>query len=119
MSMYILILSPPIAFIIILLLSLLLSYLSAFLEFHRKDSAGALTKAYASGEEFKGHRVQPDYSQFFPFAFFFTILHVVTLMVASIPAMNTGSFVIAVIYILGAILGLMVLFRKDSSNESN
>ena len=34
--------------------------------------------------------VQPDYGQFFPFAFFFTILHVVALMVATVPAGTCG-----------------------------
>ena len=105
-------LAPPVAFIIVLLISWLLSYLSSLLAYRRKGPTGALTKAYASGEEVKTHRVNPDYSQFFPFAFFFTLLHVVTLIIATGPTRSWGSFLIAVIYILGALLGLLVLFRR-------
>lgn len=106
-------LSPPIAFIIILGLSWVLSFFSSFLSFKRKGAVGALAKPYAGGENVNSHRVQPDYAQFFPFAFFFTILHVVSLIVATVPTESLGSFIIAVIYVLGGILGLMILFRQD------
>ena len=53
-----------------------------------------------------------DYGQFFPFAFFFTILHVVTLVVATSPARTLQGLAIAIIYVLGAILGLFILFRR-------
>ena len=57
--------------------------------------------------------IQPDYGQFFPFAFFFTILHVVALMVTTVPARDAGArFVIAVVYVLGAVVGLLVLYRR-------
>lgn len=107
-----LLLTPPVAFTLLLALSWGMSFLSATLAFKRKGEKGALTKAYAGGEDVKQHRVQPDYSQFFPFAFFFTILHVVTLVVATVPTETAGSFMITVIYILGALLGLFVLFRR-------
>ena len=110
--MYNLLISPPVAFVIILLLSWGMSYLSSLLAFRRKGSQGALNKAYAGGEDVKVNRVQPDYSQFFPFAFFFTILHVVTLMVATVPTATPGSFAITVIYLLGALIGLLILFRR-------
>jgi NADH-quinone oxidoreductase subunit A len=108
-------LSPPIAFIIILLFSLGMSFFSSSLSFKRKPGAeGALTESYACGEEVPTSRVQPDYSQFFPFAFFFTILHVVTLVVATVPTATVGSFTIAVIYIAGALLGLYILFGRNN-----
>jgi len=106
-----LLLSPPVAFILILAISWLLSFFSTALAYRRKGPEGALTKAYAGGEDIKTHRVQPEYSQFFPFAFFFTILHVVTLVVTTAALENLGSFIIAVLYILGALVGLLVLFR--------
>jgi hypothetical protein len=110
-----LLLSPPVAFIIILAVSLLLSYLSGPLAFKRKAGVkGALTDSYSCGEIVPPPRVQPDYSQFFPFAFFFTILHVVTLMVATVPTADAGSFTIAVIYLAGALLGLFLLFGRNN-----
>lgn len=107
------ILMPPVAFLIVLGVSLFFSYLTSFLAFRRgKGESGALEEAYTGGELVKSNRVQPDYQQFFPFAFYFMILHVVTLMLATVPKETLGSFVLAVIYLLGAIIGLLVLFRR-------
>ena len=53
-----------------------------------------------------------DYGQFFPFAFFFTILHVVTLIVATSPGRSLQELAIAGVYVLGALLGLSILFRR-------
>ncbi|MFA4967044.1 MAG: hypothetical protein WC624_02345 [Candidatus Margulisiibacteriota bacterium] len=106
------ILTPPIVFIILLAFSWLLAMASSIVAFKRKGPIGALDKPYAGGEDVKKHRVQPDYSQFFPFAFFFTILHVVTLVLATFPVGSLGAFVVAVVYIVGAMLGLYILFRR-------
>lgn len=105
-------LTPPLAFVSLLLFSWLTAIVASFLAFRRSGEKGALTKSYASGENVKTGRVTPDYGQFFPFAFFFTILHVVALMTATVPTATLGSLVIAVIYIGGALFGLFMLFRK-------
>lgn len=71
-------------------------------------------KAYACGENVADHRVQPDYGQFFPFAFFFTIMHVVALIVTTVPT-GTGSFVaasLAILFLVSAGAGVFVLFRR-------
>jgi uncharacterized membrane protein YecN with MAPEG domain len=39
-------------------------------------------------------------------------LHVVAMVLATIPAQTKGIFAIAVIYIVGAIIGLYILLRK-------
>ncbi|MCX5726446.1 MAG: hypothetical protein NT030_04580 [Candidatus Saganbacteria bacterium] len=105
-------LSPPVAFVIVLLVSLLLSFAAIFLAYRPEKVAKGFEKAYTGGEEIKTHRVQPDYTQFFPFAFFFTILHIVCLMLVTIPKETLGTFIIAVMYLSGAILGLIILFRR-------
>jgi NADH-quinone oxidoreductase subunit A len=102
-------LSPPIAFLVVLLVTMGLFYAASLLSFKRKGARGGMDKPYAGGETMKTNRFSPNYSQFFPFAFFFTILHVVTLIVATSP---TGSLGIAVLYIAGALLGLFILFRR-------
>jgi hypothetical protein len=103
-------LSPPLVFIIImgalLCFALLLSRLSLKIT---KLPAG-MTKAYSCGEELPTHMIQPDYSQFYPFAFYFTILHVVALMAATVPVASLETSLIAIVYILGAIIGLFVLY---------
>ena len=78
----------------------------------RKGRTGAGAKPYACGEETPDQKVQPDYSQFFPFAFFFTILHVVALMATTIQVGTAATLCIAVIYVLGGFVGLSVLYRR-------
>ena len=112
-NLYDLLLSPPVAFFIVLGAILLLALGLRRLSFQTKGSQKASTKAYACGEDLPDHMIQPDYSQFFPFAFYFTILHVVALMAATVPvATFTSTFLIAVVYIAGAIVGLFVLYRR-------
>jgi len=77
-----------------------------------EDGEGML-KSYACGEDVSTNLMQPDYSQFFPFAFFFTILHVTTLIVATVPVKKIESFSIAALYIVGAVVALLILFRRD------
>ncbi|MDD5423542.1 MAG: hypothetical protein WC592_06670 [Candidatus Omnitrophota bacterium] len=105
-------LSPPVAFLIILAVTLGCVRLMSGLAFKRHGDIGGQEKSYACGEDVSTNLMQPDYSQFFPFAFFFTILHVVTLMVTTAPIETTGSLIIAVIYLLGAAVALLTLFRR-------
>lgn len=105
---------PPVAFVIIMVFIMCISALLSRLAFRPwKQPQEGSSKAYACGEDIPEHRVQIDYGQFFSFAFFFTILHVLTLVIATVPIETTDSFFISVIYIAGAITGLFVLFRKD------
>jgi len=105
-------LAPPIAFIILLVFISLFSFLLSRLSIHVNKNRSESKKAYACGEDFSENMIQPDYSQFFPFAFFFTILHVVALMIATVSLMTIGSLTIAMVYILGAVIGLVILLRK-------
>lgn len=105
-------LTPPVAFLIVLLSMLLFSRMLSRLSFKRKPHHDGMEKAYACGEDIPSGLMQPDYSQFFPFAFFFTLLHVFTLIIATVPILTPGAFVVALIYILAAITGLVILFRR-------
>jgi hypothetical protein len=103
---------PPIAFIITFLGLAILAKACSFLAAKPRKEQGDSKEAYACGEDFKGHFIQPDYSQFFPFAFFFTILHVVALVIATVPAETVEMLAVAVVYVAGAIIGLLILLRK-------
>ena len=105
-------LSPPLVFIIILGAVLCVSLVLSKLAFKPAKRIEGLTKPYTGGEDIVDNMIQPDYSQFFPFAFYFTILHVVALMIASVPAVTIETSLIAVVYIIGAIVGLLVLYRR-------
>ena len=104
--------SPPGAFIITFFAVAILARVCASFAAGRRKNQAEAKKAYACGEDFKGHFIQPDYSQFFPFAFFFTILHVVALVIATVPAETVEIFAIAVVYVGAAIIGLLILLRK-------
>jgi len=104
--------SPPIAFLIVLFTVIVFAHALTRLSFKQKEQPADINKSYACGEDVATHLMQPDYSQFFPFAFFFTVLHVVALMITTVPVETTESLAIAVIYIVGALVGLMIIFKR-------
>jgi NADH-quinone oxidoreductase subunit A len=67
---------------------------------------------YACGEEIQTHMIQPDYEQFLPFAIFFTLLHVAALVLATVFLADLAAFVMAIIFLVGVMLGLIVLYRR-------
>lgn len=75
---------PPVAFGVSLLfvvgLSALLSPLSAK---PARVAGSAKHKPYGCGEDVTSEKAIPDYQGFFPFAIFFTLLHVAGLMLAT------------------------------------
>lgn len=107
-----LVLSPPLAFVILFVFIMtVFSFLSRF-SFKKKVRSSGEGKSYACGEDVQNHRIQPDYKEFFPFAFFFTLLHVVALTIATVPIETIETFSIAITYIIGAAVGLSILFRR-------
>jgi len=69
-------------------------------------------KPYACGEDIPAPRISPDYTRFFQFAIFFTVMHVVALILLTVPKGLPGAYGIAAVYLLGAVVGLLILFRK-------
>lgn len=105
-------LTPPVVFLEVLIAMTLFTKALSYLSYKVKDRPSGTCKSYACGENVSTNMMQPDYSQFFPFAFFFTVLHVVTLMIATVPVDTLRSFAMALIYIGGAAVGLVILFRR-------
>jgi NADH-quinone oxidoreductase subunit A len=105
------VLTPPLAFLIMLAAAAGVSFGLSQLAFKKRTGNGGL-QPYACGEDIPTHMIQPDYSQFFPFAMFFTVLHVVALMGATVAKADMTSLVIAGVYLLGALVGLTVLYRR-------
>ncbi len=103
---------PPLAFLVVLGTVVALWAVLGRLRFRTDVRTAGEGKAYACGEDLPDHMIQPDYGQFLPFAFFFTVLHVVALVVATAPAAALASVAIAALYIVGALIGLVVLYRK-------
>ena len=105
-------LTPPVVFVEVLIVMTLFAKALSLLSYKAKNRQSGTCKSYACGENVPTHLMQPDYTQFFPFAFFFTVLHVVTLMIATVPVDTIRSFAMALIYIGGAAVGLVILFRR-------
>ncbi len=103
---------PPVTFILIFFVAWVLMRLCARLAFRPAKHTKGEGEAYACGEENYNHLAQPDYSVFFPFAFFFTLAHVATLMMTTVPVGTPSTFILAALYITGAALGLYILFRR-------
>lgn len=107
-------LSPPVVFVISLLfvmaLSLLLSPLAAR---PARIPGSAKHKPYGCGEDVPADqaRAVPDYQAFFPFAIFFTLLHVAGLMLAtwSFNPLSAGIELVAG-YAAAVIVILAILF---------
>jgi NADH-quinone oxidoreductase subunit A len=103
-----LLLSPPITLSIFILLGLLLSRAVAAYAAVGEQNERKL-EAYACGQRQVTHNVSPDYSQFFPYAFFFTIMHVLVLVVATAPP---GALILPLLYVAGGLLALIIIFRR-------
>ncbi|MCL1816450.1 MAG: hypothetical protein FWG43_02465 [Clostridiales bacterium] len=104
-------LSPPITLSLFILLGLALSRWVAAYAPTGKDSDRKL-ESYACGQRQVTHSVSPDYSQFFPYAFFFTIMHVLVLVVATAPALTLSELVLPLLYVASGLLALVIIFRR-------
>jgi len=103
-----LIFAPPIVFTIFLGIFMLFS---SRISKYSYNSAGKERKsdAYACGQQNVRNYVNPDYSQFFPYAFFYTIMHVLVLVIATAPY---DALLLPIVYIAAGILALIIIFRK-------
>src|SRR5512135_850526 len=79
-----LLLSPPIAFMVLVLVSLGVYFLGYLMGEKPKAAAGKL-EPYACGENFIAEKFEFGYRKFFVAAIFFTIMHVATLTIATVP----------------------------------
>ena len=109
MSFHNWLLTPPLDFLLILMVVALLAWAAKTLSARGKESAGK-GEPYACGQEVATGRIQPNYDDFYPFAFFFTIMHVAALMLGTIPAEDVW---LAVPFLAIAALAVRILFRKD------
>lgn len=99
---------PPVLFIIYLFISyLMLGFFK--LTAAKGERLPGKELPYACGQEIAEQKVQPDYGQFFPFAFFFTIMHVVTLVISTVPP---ATFALPMIYLTVAAVSILILFRR-------
>lgn len=102
------IVSPLLVFVIFLLIAYAIYRFGGLLA-PKTNIIGGKLKAYACGEDIPGRFVQPTY-QLFYVAFFFTILHVSVLVVATVPNSNLAA--IGIFYLLMLLVSIYALMRR-------
>jgi NADH:ubiquinone oxidoreductase subunit 3 (subunit A) len=105
------ILTPPVVFTAVLLTVWGIASLLKKLAVKSTHHPDGKCKAYACGEDVELHRMQPDYGHFFPFAFFFTVMHVVALLLTTVPRELTTAFM-PLLYVAAAATALLILFKR-------
>jgi hypothetical protein len=103
---------PPVAFGVYLLLlwGLLRINLSSAVKEGGPKGKG---EPYACGEDFPAVKLVPEYGEFYPFAIFFTLIHVAGLMLATLamaPAPN--AIALGGAYLIGVGAVLAILFAR-------
>ena len=99
---------PPVAFLIFLGCFYLLYWLAGTLAPKSKNTGDGKLKAYACGEDIPGIKLKFGYRNYFLLALFFTIMHVATLVVATLPGgpiAFLGLFYLCLIFV--ALLALL------------
>jgi NADH:ubiquinone oxidoreductase subunit 3 (subunit A) len=99
-----LLLTPPLAFMVYILLALLFLWVGK--KMAGSGSPNAMkSSAYGSGEEAPTNQAAPGYRPFFLVAFFFAILHLGMLVVGSAPlTIISGMFIVGLILALVALI---------------
>ncbi len=105
-----LLLTPPAAFLIVLAVSWLILVTSHFLSCKPNIAEGS-RKSYACGEDDYDNMAQPDYSQFFVFAFFFTLAHVAVLIMATVPKSALDVVLLSFLYMVVVVMALVILLK--------
>ncbi len=104
-------LSPPFAFIMALIIVIFFGYLIKSFE-PKVNKNPEVSKTYACGEDFPSQKISPNYEEFYPYAIFFTILHVAALMLMTLATTSSVSFAIPLIYTIMVILIISILFIR-------
>ncbi|MCL1846744.1 MAG: hypothetical protein FWF91_02110 [Coriobacteriia bacterium] len=104
-----LLLNPPVVFIILLAVIGLLAFAAKALAIKGTPTAGK-GEPYACGQDVPTGKIQPGYSDFFHFAFLFTILEVVALIVGTVTA---NAIWLTLVILCVVVLAIFILFRRD------
>jgi NADH-quinone oxidoreductase subunit A len=102
--------SPPVAFVFFLGVAFLIYALGKKMGPKLNDVGGKLT-TYACGEDIPGVKIQFGYRLFFFIALFFTMMHVATLVIATVPSGKIVFF--AVFYLLMIFLSILALITRS------
>lgn len=102
-------LTPPVAFVVALAVIGLLAWLVKGLAIRSNPTPGK-GEPYACGQDVPTGRIQPGYNDFFHFAFLFTILEVVALILGTVTA---NAVWLTIVILCVVVLAIFILFRRD------
>jgi NADH-quinone oxidoreductase subunit A len=105
-----LLLSPPVAFFVFLAAAALLYLLGSKMA-PKLTKVGGKLATYACGEDIPGVKIQFGYRMFYFVALFFTIMHVATLVIATVPSGKIIFF--ATFYLLMIFLSIVALITRS------
>ena len=112
-----LIVSPPAIFIIFMLTGWFLLLAAERIAAKGKDSTGKHMH-YSCGEDLDSPSFNLNYHQFFRLALLFGILHIVALVIATIPA-GSKIRLLPVIYLMSAGIGMYILLERNERKGSD
>ena len=100
---------PPFGFLIALITVIIFGAIIKIFEpkINRKDDS---SKTYACGEDFPAQKLNPGYEEFFPWAIFFTVLHIAALMLMTLAFTSGIPFMVPLIYTIIILIILTILF---------
>jgi len=110
MSRFDFLISPPVAFLVFLVIGYLIYVLGGRLAPKLKKQGGKLA-TYACGEDLPGVKLQFGYRLFFFIALFFTMMHVAALVIATLPSGKIVFF--GIIYLVMIFLSIMALITRE------
>ena len=100
--------SPPVIFALMFFsVAMLSKWLSKFSA--KSETSEHSLDPYACGQRDVENYVNPDYSQYYPYAFIFTVVHILILVVATAPA---SAPALPIIYIISGILAVLIAFKR-------
>jgi NADH:ubiquinone oxidoreductase subunit 3 (subunit A) len=100
-------LSPPIAFLACLAISLAIYGFGRLVEEKASPSPGKY-EPYACGEEYQAEKSEFGYRRFYIAAIFFTIMHVAVLTIATVP--GGASAYRALVYLVAIAASISILY---------
>jgi NADH-quinone oxidoreductase subunit A len=100
---------PPFAFIIALIILFIFAKIIKGFE-PKVQKNPETSKTYACGEDVAPQKSTPSYEEFYPYAIFFTVLHVVALMLMTLAFATQVPFMVPLIYIIIVMIILSILF---------
>lgn len=104
-----LLLSPPVAFVLCLLLAGGVYLFGRLIGEPAQPSAGK-QEPYACGEEFRAEKFEIGYRRFFVAALFFTMMHVAVLCIATVPGGALSLRALGYLVVIAA--SVSILYRE-------